>query len=122
MDIEQLRDFCLQKKGVTESFPFDQDVLVFKVAEKIFALSSLNQWEEGLQSVNLKCDPEYALELRYTHESIEPGFHMNKKHWNTIRIYKGELSNELLSKLITHSYDMVVKGLTKKQRNALNNS
>lgn len=119
MNIEQLRHYCLQQKGVTESFPFDQDVLAFKVAGKIVALSSLKEWEKGNQSVNLKCDPEYAIELRETYESIEPGFHMNKKHWNTIRIYKGELSNNLLSKLITHSYDMVVKGLTKKQRETL---
>jgi len=119
MNIEQFRDFCLQKKGVTESFPFDQDTLVFKVAGKMFALTSLKDWEEGIQFINLKCDPEYAIELRTTYESIDPGYHMSKKHWNSVRIYKGELPYELISQLITHSYELVVKSLTKKQKEAL---
>ncbi|NQY30428.1 MAG: MmcQ/YjbR family DNA-binding protein [Flavobacteriaceae bacterium] len=119
MNIEQYRDFCLAKKGVTESFPFDQDVLVFKVLGKIFALTSLKDWEEGIQFINLKCDPEYAIELRTTYESIDPGYHMSKKHWNSVRIYKGELPYELISQLITQSYDLVVNSLTKKQREVL---
>ncbi|PHS07829.1 MAG: MmcQ-like protein [Kordia sp.] len=119
MNIEQYRDFCLAKKGVTESFPFDHDVLVFKVSGKIFALTSLKNWEESIQFINLKCDPEYALELRANYESIDPGYHMSKKHWNSLRIYKGELPYELISQLINHSYDLVVKSLTKKQKEAL---
>ena len=122
MNIEQYRDFCLAKKGVTESFPFDQDVLVFKVSGKMFALTSLKNWEEGIQFINLKCDPEYAIELRTTYESIDPGYHMSKKHWNSVRIYKGELPYELISQLITQSYDLVVNSLTKKQREVLSHS
>ena len=122
MNIEQYRDFCLAKKGVTESFPFDQDVLVFKVSGKMFALTSLKNWEEGIQFINLKCDPEYAIELRTTYESIDPGYHMSKKHWNSVRIYKGELPYKLISQLITQSYDLVVKSLTKKQREVLSHS
>ena len=119
MNIEQYRSFCLAKKGVTESFPFDKDTLVFKVAGKMFALTSLKDWEEGIQFINLKCDPEYAIELRTTYESIDPGYHMSKKHWNSVRIYKGELSYELIYQLINQSYDLVVKSLTKTQREAL---
>lgn len=122
MNIEQYRDFCIQKKGVTESFPFDQDTLVFKVAGKMFALTSLKDWEEGIQFINLKCDPEYAIELRATYESIDPGYHMSKKHWNSVRIYKGELSYEFITKLITQSYNLVVKSLTKRQKEELANS
>lgn len=122
MNIEQFRDFCLEKKGVTESFPFDENTLVFKVAGKMFALTSLKNWEEGIQFLNLKCDPEYAIELRTTYESIDPGYHMSKKHWNSVRIYKGELPYELISELITQSYNLVVKSLTKKQRETLNYS
>ena len=122
MNIEQFRDFCLEKKGVTESFPFDENTLVFKVAGKMFALTSLKKWEEGIQFLNLKCDPEYAIELRTTYESIDPGYHMSKKHWNSVRIYKGELPYELISELITQSYNLVVKSLTKKQRETLNYS
>ena len=122
MNIEQYRDFCLPKKGVTESFPFDKDLLVFKVSGNMFALTSLKNWEEGIQFINLKCDPEYAIELRTTYESIDPGYHMSKKHWNSVRIYKGELPYKLISQLITQSYDLVVKSLTKKQREVLSHS
>ena len=119
MNIEDFRNFCISKKGVTETFPFDQDTLVFKVSGKMFALSSLKGWESGEQFLNLKCDPDYAQELRAEYESIEPGWHMSKKHWNSVRICKGELSIELIHKLIDHSYDLVVKSLTKKQRELL---
>lgn len=119
MNIEQLRDYCLSKFGTTEDFPFDKNTLVFKVAGKMFALAPLDQWEKGLASVNLKANPEYALELRAAYESIQPGFHMNKKHWNTIDIYKGELSPKLIMALIDHSYDMVIKGMSKKLRDTL---
>lgn len=119
MNIEQYRNFCLAKKGVTESFPFDKETLVFKVSGKMFALTSLKAWEEGKQFINLKCDPEYAIELRGVYDSIEPGYHMSKKHWNSVRIYKGELPYEFIFKLINHSYDLVVNNLTKKQKAAL---
>lgn len=119
MNIEQVRNYCLNKKGVTEDFPFDEETLVFKVLGKLFALTSLKGWEEGTQSVNLKCDPEYAQELRAEYETIEPGFHMNKKHWNTVRIYKSELEPKLFFELIDHSYNMVVKGMSKKMKEQL---
>lgn len=119
MNIEQLRNYCLSKKGVTEDFPFDEETLVFKVLGKMFALSSLKGWEIGTQSINLKCNPDYAQELRAEYETIEPGFHMNKKHWNTVRLYKAELKPKFVFELIDHSYDMVVKGMTKKLRDQL---
>lgn len=119
MNIEQLRDYCLSKKEVTETFPFDDNVLVFKVLGKVFLLTGLDTWERGESSINVKCDPERALELRAEYESIEPGFHMNKKHWNTIRVYKGELPIQLLTELIDHSYDCVVKSMPKKMREQL---
>lgn len=119
MNIEQLRDYCMQKKAVTEHFPFDDNVLVFKVLGKMFLLTGLDSWEKGESAINVKCDPEYALELREQYESIEGGYHMSKKYWNTIRIYKGELSSKLLLELIDHSYDMVLKGMPKKLRETL---
>ena len=109
MNIEQIREYCLKKKGVTEEFPFDEDTLVFKVAGKIFLLASLDSIP--LQ-INLKCDPEIAVELREEYDSVQPGYHMNKKHWNTIFI-DGSLRKELLLKWIDHSYDLVVAGLKK---------
>tara|TARA_B100000809_G_C15137490_1_gene531347 strand:+ start:87 stop:449 length:363 start_codon:yes stop_codon:yes gene_type:complete len=119
MNIEQLREYCLNKKCVTEDFPFDQDTLVFKVQGKMFALFPLANWEKGEGSVNLKCNPDYALELRETYHSIVGGFHSNKKHWNTIYTHKGELQSKLVYTLIDHSYDMVIKGMTKKMRQEL---
>ena len=119
MNISQLRSYCLLKKGVTEGFPFDQDTLVFKVLGKMFALFPLEKWEKGEGSVNLKCDPDYGEELRVDYDSIEPGWHMSKIHWNSVYIYKGELQAKFVCKLIDHSYDMVVKGMTKKMRESL---
>ncbi|RVU91162.1 MmcQ/YjbR family DNA-binding protein [Flavobacterium columnare] len=113
MNIEQLYDFCLSKKGVTEHFPFDQDILVFKVGGKIFCLTSLNEWEKGSPSLNLKCDPEKAQQLRVEYNAIRPGYHMNKKHWNTIK-YKDDVSDKMIVELINHSYDLVFKSLTQK--------
>ena len=114
MNIEELRNYCLNKKGVSESFPFGEDTLVFKVLDKAFALASISEPD----SVNLKCDPEYAIELREKYDAVQPGYHMNKKHWNTVNL-SGELDDKLLCKLIDHSYDMVVKGMKKKEREAL---
>ena len=116
MHVEQLRDFCIAKKGVTEHFPFDEVTLVFKVMNKMFALSSLDKWEKGEESINLKCDPEKAIVLREEFEGINPGWHMNKRLWNTVTINNADVSDDLLRKLINHSYDLVVKGLTKKHK------
>ena len=82
MNIETLREYCISKKGVSESFPFDKVTLVFKVMNKMFALTSL----DGALSINLKCDPEKAIKLRQEYDAVIPGYHMNKKHWNTIAI------------------------------------
>jgi len=115
MNIEQFRNYCLAKKYVTESFPFDEVALVFKVANKMFALTSLNHQP---QTANLKCDPERAIQLREEYSDIVEGYHMSKKHWNTITI-EGDLPNKLIEELIDHSYNLVVKGLTKKLQKEL---
>jgi len=114
MNIEELREYCLSKKGVTESFPFDEVTLVFKVSGKMFALTDL----VDDFSVNLKCDPEKAVELREQFPSVIPGYHMNKQHWNTIFI-DGSVNDSLLKEWIDHSYLLVVKSLTKKQQQEL---
>lgn len=113
MNLENYYEYCLSKKGVTEHFPFDEDTLVFKVGGKMFALSSLVQWEKGDPSINLKCDPDRAQELRAEFSDIRSGFHMSKVHWNTITV-NGELSTAMVKELIDHSYDLVFKSLTKK--------
>ena len=113
MNLEIYYQYCLSKKGVTEHFPFDNETLVFKVGGKMFALSSLVQWEKGEASVNLKCNPERALELRAEFEDVSPGWHMSKIHWNTIYINRN-VSDKLVKELIDHSYDLVFKSLTKK--------
>ncbi len=119
MNIEQIRDYCLNKKEVTEHFPFDEDTLVFKVFGKMFLLVSLSKLEEGNGFINLKCDPDYAQELRSTYESIQPGYHMHKQQWNSVYIQTGELSVNLIKELIDLSYAMVVKGMPKKLRDQL---
>ena len=113
MNLETYYEYCLSKKGVTEHFPFDEDTLVFKVGGKMFALSSLLQWEKGTPAVNLKCDPDRAQELRAEYDAIQPGFHMSKIHWNTIAV-NNDVPIALLKELIDHSYDLVFKSLTKK--------
>lgn len=113
MTISDFYDYCLAKKGVTEHFPFDEDTLVFKVGGKMFALSSLTGWENNTPSVNLKCEPERALELRAEYEGIKPGYHMSKVHWNTVSV-NSDVSLSLLKELIDHSYELVFKSLTKK--------
>lgn len=112
MNIEEFREYCLSKNHVTESFPFDEETLVFKVAGKMFALAGL---EHHPATVNLKCDPEKALELREEYDEITPGYHMNKMHWNTV-IIDGNLSHKLIRELTDDSYNLVVKGLPKKQQ------
>ena len=111
MNIEEYRDYCLSKHGVTEGFPFDDKVLVFKVMGKMFALTDVDSFE----SINLKCDPDRAYELRESNPGIAPGFHMNKTNWNTVAT-DGSVDDALLYELIDHSYEMVVSGLTRKLR------
>jgi predicted DNA-binding protein (MmcQ/YjbR family) len=114
MDLEAFRKYCLSKKGVSEGFPFGEDTLVFKVMGKIFAITS---FEQPL-SVNLKCDPEKAVELRERYEDVQPGYHMNKKHWNTVN-FEGEIPVRELKEMTDHSYELVVKSLTKKLKEEL---
>lgn len=118
MTITDFYDFCLAKPGVTEHFPFDEDTLVFKVGGKMFALSSLSGWEKGTPAINLKCDPDRALELRAEYDGINPGFHMSKTHWNTVTV-KSDVPAKLLRELISHSYDLIFNSLTKKQRDEI---
>ncbi len=120
MHIESFRNYCISKKGVTEEFPFDEDTLAFKVMNKLFALTSLKKWEAGDPSVNLKCDPERAEELRAQYDAILPGYHMSKKHWNTVS-YNQDVPDKMILKLIDHSYELVVSGLTKKLQAELKN-
>lgn len=110
MNIEELREHCLQKPGVTEGFPFDEDTLVFKAGGKIFLLIGL----QG-NSFNVKCDPERAVELREQYSEVQPGYHMNKVHWNTVYT-DGSLTRKQLCEMIDHSYDLIVKSLPKKVR------
>jgi predicted DNA-binding protein (MmcQ/YjbR family) len=118
MNLETFYEYCLSKKGATEHFPFDQDILVFKVGGKIFALSSLLQWENGAPKVNLKCNPDYAQELRAQYDDVQPAFHMNKKHWNTVAI-KNEIPDAFVKEMIDESYALVFKSLAKKEQNEI---
>ncbi len=117
MDVETCRAYCLQKRGATESFPFGPDTLVFKVQGKIFALMGLDSVPHR---INLKCDPERALDLRLEYEGlIEGAYHMNKKHWNSLQY--PSLPPVLVQSLIDHSYDLVIQGLSRKQQQELQN-
>jgi len=108
LDIDTIRDYCLKRKGeITEEFPFGEDVLVFKVHGKVFMLTRLGEYP---LSINLKCDPERAIELRERYASVEPGFHMHKKYWNTVTVDGSIPSREILD-MIDHSYDQVVRKL-----------
>ena len=112
MDLEQLREYCLSRAAAAESMPFGEGVLVFKVAGKMFALAALDEFPT---TVNLKCDPDLALELRDRYDQVQPGYHMNKRHWNTVEIDSGIPEAEL-RKMIDDSYDLVVRALPKAQR------
>jgi len=114
MNIETLREYCLSKKGVTEGFPFDESTLVFKVMGKMFALTDL----VDEFSINLKCDPEKAIELREMYASVQPGYHMSKKHWNTIYV-DGSISDKLICEWIDDSYNLIVASLPAKVRNSM---
>jgi predicted DNA-binding protein (MmcQ/YjbR family) len=115
MNVEVFREYCLAKRGATEGTPFGEDVLVFKVGGKMFALVAL---DEVPASANLKCDPDLALELRDQYEQIQPGYHMNKKHWNTVEIDSG-IPDAELRKMIDHSYELVLQSLPKAKRKKL---
>ena len=111
MNIEELREYCIAKPFVTEEFPFDQDTLVFKVMNKMFALTSLSE----NKSVNLKCNPELAIELREKYNGVLPGYHMSKIHWNTV-MFEGNYSTKKLKEWIDHSYEQVVLSMPKKNQ------
>ncbi len=115
MNIESLRQYCLSKIHVSESFPFGEETLVFKVMEKIFLLASL---ESAPLRFNVKCEPEKAVLLREEFDAVQPGYHMNKKHWNTI-ILDGTISNDQIKEMVDHSYDLVVQSLPKKLKDEL---
>lgn len=115
MDPEFFREYCLKKPGVTEELPFGPDTLVFKVMGKLFALTGIG---DVPGSCNLKCDPDYAEELREKYPAITPGYHMNKKHWNTV-ILDGSIPDKLILDLTDHSYDLVVSALPIKSRENL---
>ena len=114
MHFEDFREYCLRKPFVTEGFPFDQSTLVFKVGGKIFLLTDI----DSFVSVNLKCDPENCIELRERYQGIIPGFHMNKKHWNTV-LLNSDVDQKLFLELIDDSYQLVFNSLSKKTRNEL---
>lgn len=114
MNIEEYRDYCLSKPGVTEELPFGPETLVFKVMGKVFALTDL----DSFKSINLKCDPDRAIQLRESYEGIKPGYHMNKRHWNTLET-DGSVPDKLLYDLIDHSYGLVVSSLSKNIKNEL---
>jgi len=113
MTLDELRDYCLAKPATEETLPFGPDTLVFKAGGKMFALTGLD--EEDLR-VNLKCDPERAIQLRERYEDIKPGWHMNKKHWNTVHLDNSDLRDDFVRELIDHSYELVIKSLTKKAK------
>ncbi|MBE7179008.1 MAG: MmcQ/YjbR family DNA-binding protein [Mucilaginibacter polytrichastri] len=115
MNVETLREYALSFSHVTEEFPFGPETLVFKVAGKMFLLTSL----DDSTTFNAKCDPERAVQLREEYEEVQPGYHMNKKHWNTVAL-TGRLTENQLKELIAHSYDLVKESLPKKIRDEIN--
>jgi predicted DNA-binding protein (MmcQ/YjbR family) len=115
MDIEQLRDYCISKKAAEECFPFNETTLVFKVMGKMFLLADI---DSKPVEFNIKCDPEIAIQLREKYDCVRPGFHMSKTHWNTV-VCNGSVPPKTIKQWIDHSYDEVVKGLTRKLRQEL---
>lgn len=115
MNIETLRAYCLSKPAVEETLPFGPDTLVFKVAGKVFLLTGL---DSDPLSFNVKCDPDLAVELRERYDAVQPGYHMNKKHWNTVTV-DGSVSGKLLREWIDHSYELVVNSLPAKIRSTI---
>lgn len=115
MNIENFREYCIAKKGVTEEFPFDNSALCFKVMGKMFALTDVDEFD----GINLKGDPEENVQLREKYDAVQPGYHMNKKHWNTVST-DGSLDDKFICKMIDKSYELVVAGLTKADKEKLN--
>lgn len=115
MNIESIREYCLAKPGASEGMPFGEDVLVFKVVDKMFALMNLRRLP---MSVGLKCDPERAVDLRERYEAVQPAYHMNKKHWNTV-VLDGSIPAAEVREMIDHSYNLVVQGLKRADRELL---
>lgn len=114
MNIEEFRDYCIQKKGVTEHFPFDQNTLVFKVMGKMFALVDI----ETFDFINLKSDPEKAIELREKYQGIKPGYHMSKIHWNSVYM-NSDVNDKLVFELVDESYRLIMNSLTRKLKEEL---
>jgi predicted DNA-binding protein (MmcQ/YjbR family) len=114
VNIERFRSHCLAKKGVTEEFPFGEETLVYKVMGKMFALTSVVEFS----SVNLKVEPEKGVELRERYDAVRPGYHMNKKHWISVRV-DGSIPDKMMLDWVNDSYDLVVGKLTKKEKSAL---
>lgn len=114
MNILDYRNFCISLPGVTEEFPFDDKTLVFKVMGKMFTACDVDEFD----SINLKCDPVKAIELREFYPEVSPGYHMNKKHWNTVSM-QGDLPDDLIREWIKDSYDLVVENLPKRDRKKL---
>ncbi len=114
MDIETLRDYCLSLKGAEEKMPFDDKILVFTVKDKMFCLTDIENYE----FINVKCKPEIAIDLRERYNEVIPGFHMNKKHWNSIKL-KGSIRDELIKQWVLDSYHLVVAGLPQKVQKTL---
>jgi predicted DNA-binding protein (MmcQ/YjbR family) len=112
LELESLRNYLSNKKGATEELPFGPSALVYKVMGKMFALVG---WDESPLRLNVKCDPEHALALRAMHEAVQPGYHMNKEHWNTV-ILDGSLPNDEIFEMIDHSYELVVQKLKKNHK------
>ncbi|MGU5534097.1 MmcQ/YjbR family DNA-binding protein [Aeromonas caviae] len=112
MTLVQLREFLLSQPGATEDTPFGPEILVYRIAGKMFALVD---WQAEPLSINLKCEPELALLLREIHPEVKPGWHMNKQHWNTVTLSEG-LSDDLWQGWIVHSYERVVAGLPRAKR------
>ncbi len=115
MELSDFRNYCLGKKGVTEAFPFDEDTLVLKVGSKMFALTNINNKDF---SINLKCEPLLAQALRQEYSSITPGYHMNKQHWNTVRV-DGTIEESKIKFMIDLSYELVFKGLKKSEKESI---
>lgn len=117
MDRNELRLYCLSRRAAVEDFPFGDDVAVFKVAGKVFALLPV----AGPVRISLKCDPTWAVVLRQTYPAVKPGWHLNKKHWNTVEV-DGSIADDEILEMVEHSYQLVVKGLTKAERARLGES
>ena len=114
MNIEEYRDYCISKKGVIEGFPFNENTLVFKVMNKLFALTNIDKFD----FINLKCSPEKAIDIREVYPGVTGAFHMNKAHWNSVST-KGDINDELIYQWIDDSYDLIVSSLPKKLQEEL---